>query len=177
MSGAAEYAKALLMLTEECGTSDRCAPDARLLVVALSENPEYTRLLDSPAVPLAKKLSLLDEAFGSIEENLLKLLKLLTERRLARLILKVVREYISEYDELRGIERVEAISAVPLTEAQRCALCKRLTAKTGKTVVLENTVDPKILGGMKLRYMGKQVDGSLESRLLSLEKNLHSLVL
>jgi F-type H+-transporting ATPase subunit delta len=63
-----------------------------------------------------------------------------------------------------------------MTESQIAALTAKLTALTGKTVIIRNTTDPSILGGVKLRYMGVQLDGSLKTRLTALEKSLRSAI-
>ena len=102
---------------------------------------------------------------------------LLSERRLAALVPSVIDSYLLRYDAARTIERVEAISAVKMTDAQLRALRERLEAETGKSVIITNTVDPAILGGMKLRYMGIQLDGSLKTRLDSLEKKLRNILI
>ena len=59
---------------------------------------------------------------------------------------------------------------------QTQAMKKKLEDMTGKTVRLENTVDPKVLGGVRLRYAGVQLDSTLESRLIALEKSLKSAI-
>ena len=89
----------------------------------------------------------------------------------------MAKAYLSEYDKARGIERVEAVTAVAMTEAQLAALRAKLTALTGKTVVIRNTTDPTILGGMKLRYSGLQLDGSVRSRLDAFERSLKEIVI
>lgn len=177
MTGAREYGRALFMLGEETDALERIADDARLVQSVLSRNPEYIKLLDTPAVSLGEKLALIEEAFGSLEKNLVNFLKLLTQKRRANIIFKAIGEFISEYELSQGIERAEAVSAVALTEKQILALKTRLEGLTGKTVIVTNTVNPDILGGMKLRYMGRQLDGSLKARLDAIENNLQSLVI
>ena len=85
--------------------------------------------------------------------------------------------YAALYDEARGIERVEAVTAVAMTEKQLSALTNKLAALTGKSIVIRNTIDPTILGGVVLRYAGTQLDGSLRARLESFEKSLKDLVI
>ena len=99
-------------------------------------------------------------------------MKILAEKREAHSLIKVLEAYLSVYDEARGIERVEVISARPITDEQSARLKARLEAKTGKTIIVINTVDPSILGGIKLRYMGVQLDGSLKTRLDGFERAL-----
>lgn len=176
MTGALEYARALFMLSEEGGSSDAVAEDARTVLSALADNEGYTHLIDTPALPTEKRLMLIGEAFSSLDKNLVNLMKILAEKRLSRLIPSVMKEYLAQYESSRGIERVEAVTAVPLTEGQTTALASALARKTGKTIIVKNTVDEKILGGMKLCYMGKQLDGSLGARFDALEESLRTLV-
>ena len=177
MSEAREYARALFLLTEEEGTTEAVRADAEIMSSAIRENPDYLKLLDTPAISLEEKLGLIDKAFSTLNTSLLNLCKLLCEKRCARLTERVAEEYFALYDQSRGIERVEAVTAVGLTEAQLSALSARLEKKTGKTVIITNTVDKSILGGMKLRYMGIQLDGTVKTRLDSFEKSLKSLII
>ena len=48
---------------------------------------------------------------------------------------------------------------------------------TGKQVVLVNQVDPSVLGGIAVRYSGKQLDGTLRRRLDELEAGLKNTVI
>ena len=52
-----------------------------------------------------------------------------------------------------------------------------LSAMTGKKIIIKNTVCPEILGGVKLRYSGTQLDGSVKTRLDSFEKSLKNTVI
>ena len=81
------------------------------------------------------------------------------------------------YDEYKGRLRAEAVSAIPLTEAQISRLTAKLSRITGKTVILRCTTDKSILGGIKLRYGGTQLDGSIKTRLDRFEAALHDAVL
>ena len=101
----------------------------------------------------------------------------MTERRSVRLFVKAAEEFYSLYDDSRGILRVEAVTAVPLTEGQRKNMTAKLGASLGKTVILLNTVDPSILGGVKLRYSGTQLDGSVKTRLDKFEAALKNTVI
>ena len=177
MINISEYAKAFFELTEECGSTEEVMEQVIALKQIFGENPDYARLLDTPALQKEERLALIDAAFSSVDENLLNLLKIICEARKSYAIGALFSEYLKEYDIARGIERVSAITAVAMTAEQREAMRKSLEAKTGKTVLIENTVDKSILGGVKLRYMGRQVDGSLQTRLDVFEEKIRNLVL
>ena len=43
---------------------------------------------------------------------------------------------------------------------------------TGKTILLENKVDESLMGGVKVNYDGKELDGSVAGRLETLRRLL-----
>ncbi len=172
-----EYGKALFELAVESNNTKKTYGDISLVRDALEANPEYTKLLDTPAISHEERITLIDEAFSGVDEYVANLVKMMADGHVSYLFPKVAEVYSTLYDELLGIERVEAISAVALTEKQREALTKKLERITGKTVVLTVTVDRSILGGMKLRYGSCQLDGSVKTRLDTLARSLSGTVI
>lgn len=175
MAGRNEYGNALFLLAKEEGSYEVVKEDLEAARLALKENSEYVKLLDTPALKKAEKLSLIDSAFSSLNYSVVNLLKILCEKHLVYSFGDVVDTYSDLYDEYKGIERVEAVTAVALTDAQRKAITEKLHSMTGKNIVLKNTVDPAILGGVMLRYSGIQLDGSVKSRLDAFSRSLKNL--
>ena len=56
-------------------------------------------------------------------------------------------------------------------------LAAKLAAITGKKIIIKNTVSKEILGGIQIRYSGKQIDGSIKTRLDGFEKSLKKIVI
>jgi len=177
MASSKQYGKALFEITEELGTTEQVLADMQAVRALMSASAEYPKLLDTPAVPKEERVELIEKALGSFDTHLVNLIKILSEHHSTYLFPKVCDEYSALYDASRGIERAVAISAKPMSEEQKAALVKKLENMTGKTVKLENTVDPEILGGLKVRFSGKQLDGSIKTRLDSFEANLRELVI
>ena len=177
MIDAKEYAKALFLLTDEERCSETVAAQLQTVKRILSENPKYVQLLDTPALAKEEKLALVDRAFASLNGNLLNLIKILCEKHAVYQFSRMADSYAVLYDESRGIERVEAVTAVAMQKQQLAAMTKKLESLTGKTVIIRNTVDPSILGGVILRYAGTQLDGSVRARLEGFEKALKELVI
>ena len=175
MNGMNEYGNALFLLASEEGTVETVKGDLDIACTAIEENPDYIKLLDTPAVAKEERLSLINEAFCSLHYSVKNLIMMLCEKRIVYTLSDIRRSFSVLYDEHFGIERVEAVTAVALTEAQTEALTKKLVAMTGKTIVIKNTVKPEILGGVMLRYSGIQLDGSVKSRLDSFSESLKNL--
>ena len=177
MTAGKEYGNALFMLSEECKTTEKVLSDVCAVDEIFKSNPKYVKLLDTPAVTKAEKLSLVDEAFSSLDESVVNLIKILCERHSVYTFPEVRRSYQRLYDASRGIEHVEAVTAVAMSEMQLERMRDRLSGMTGKKIIIKNTVDPEILGGVKLRYSGIQLDGSVKTRLDKFEASLKNTVI
>ena len=64
-----------------------------------------------------------------------------------------------------------------LTPEQSQKLQQKLEGFVGKTVELTNRVDPEVLGGIRLDYDGKRVDGTVRNRLDSIHRLLKNTVI
>ena len=64
-----------------------------------------------------------------------------------------------------------------MTKTQLDAMKAKLAKITGKHIIIKNTVDPTILGGVKIRYSGIQLDGSVKTRLDKFEEGLKNTVI
>ena len=177
MSAAVEYGRALFLLSEETGSTEAIKEQAADVSKLLAKNEKYIKLLDTPALSKPEKLGLIDQAFGTLNKNLVNLIKILCEGHSVYLFPAVASAFSDEYDKSRGIERVEAVTAVGMTDEQIKAMKSKLSALTGKTIILKNTIDPSIIGGVKLRYSGIQLDSSIKTRLERFEHTLKSVVL
>ena len=64
-----------------------------------------------------------------------------------------------------------------MTEDQIARLTEKLGKLTGKTIDLSCRIDPAVLGGVRLDYDGKRVDGTVQGRLDAVDKLLKNTVL
>ena len=69
----------------------------------------------------------------------------------------------------RGETSATVTAASKLTESQVTALKQALQAALGKKVMLDEQVDPSLLGGLVVKVGSRMVDTSLRTRLNSLK--------
>ena len=141
------------------------------------ENPDYVRLLSEPSIPKAERTGLLDAAFGQeAERYLVNFLKLLCERGILGEYAGCCEEFTRRYNVDHGIATAVVTSAVSLTQEQMTALKKKLEKISGKTVKLTQKTDPTVLAGLRVELEGKQLDGTVKSRLDGLSRKLNELI-
>ena len=172
------YGQGLYALAKEESLEDAVLQELSVLNESFSQQPEFLKLLNSPNVPKAERLEMIDTGFrGSVHIYVLNFLKLLTEKGHIAHFDHCFAVYRDQYNLDKGILQVRAVSAVAMTEEQKQTLTEKLTAITGKKIDLVCKVDPSVLGGVRLSYNGVQVDGTVQNRLQAMEKILKTTVL
>ena len=172
------YARALYDLARDEGLGGMILEQLTVLRQAFEEEPEYLRLLSTPAISKQERCGMVDEGFkGKVHGYVLSFMKLLTEKGYMRVFPDCCTAYREFYNEDHGILPVKAVTAVPLTQAQAERLTKKLCGLTGKTVMLENVVDPACMGGVRLDYDGKRVDDTVAHRLEAVRSLLKNTIL
>jgi len=175
---AVTYAQALYDLAKDENLGKTILEELAVLKTVFVDTPQYSKLLSTPDIPKQERCGVLDEAFrGKVHPYVLNFLKILTEKDCIRQFPDCCDAYRGFYNEDNGILVVKAVSAVALTEAQKQKLTEKLSATTGKTIDLQCSVDAASLGGLRLSYDGKQVDGTVKNRLDTIGKLLKNTVL
>lgn len=165
MIPAGEYGRALYTLAGEAGAEELYLQQLSQLDALLDANPAYRKLLDTPAVTTEEKLGLIDEAFSGCAQNILNFLKILCEKHAVYCFHACVKAYRALYNEAHGITEAVCRTARPLSEEQVQALTEKLCTVYNKQVRLTCSVDPDLIGGIVLLVDGKQIDGSVRTRL------------
>ena len=160
------YAEALYDLAREEGLTGDVLKEMNALRDIFAENRDFLRLLSTPSITKAERRGILDETFrGRVHQYVLNFLKILMEKGYIRWFDDCCEAYRDLYNEEMGILPVRVMTAVPLTEEQAARLSDKLHTLTGKTIELENQVDPACIGGVRLDYDGKRVDDTVQHRL------------
>jgi len=175
---ASVYAQALYDLAKDEGLGKTILEELAVLKKVFADTPQYSKLLSTPNIPKQERCGVLDEAFrGKVHPYVLNFMKILTEKGYIRSFPDCCDAYRSFYNEDNGILVVKAVSAVALTSAQVEKLTEKLSATTGKTIDLQCSIDATALGGLRLNYDGKQVDGTVKTKLDAIGKLLKNTVL
>lgn len=160
------YAKSLLDLAQERGITDTVAADMQLFGQAARENRGLVLALQSPVVKHYKKLEILKALFQKrVNPVTYSIFEILARKNREALLPAIAEEFQRQYDDLRGIQKAQITSVVPLTDAQRKAIVEEVAKATNRTVQLQEGLDPKLIGGYVLRVGDRQIDASIRSRL------------
>lgn len=172
------YGGALYDLAAEEGRAGRILQEMKVLCDAFAQEPEYVYLLATPSLSKEERCKILDESFrGKIDGYLLNFMKILCENGTIRQFSGCAQEFRRRYNEDNGILEVRAVTAVPMNDALTQKLKDRLAVVTGKRIELSCQVDPACLGGVRLEMDGQQLDGTVQTRLDNIRRQLAQTVL
>lgn len=175
---AATYAQALYDLAKDENLTEEILAQLQALQESISAEPDFVRLLSTPGLSKEERCGILDAGFrDKVHTYVLSFMKILVEKGYMRHFADCCKAYKTLYNADHGILPVLAVTAVGLSNAQAQRLTAKLEQITGKTVELENRVDPTVLGGVRLDYDGKRVDGTVASRLDAVRSLLKNTVL
>ncbi len=139
----------------------------------LTANPELRQALNTSADSDAGKVALLESIIkGKYANSTVNLLRRVVSLRRGRNIDATLAAY-SHYVTIRRNRVVAHVTtAVALDPAQQQNLISALSKAIGKTVHINVEVDPKVLGGLSIRYGDEIIDGTVINRLAEASRAL-----
>jgi F-type H+-transporting ATPase subunit delta len=169
---ARHYAQAVFELATDEGTIDRWHDDLKVIAEYLG-NRRLAFVLKEPNIPAKRKeLIVRDLLNGKVQQEALNLAQLLTERGLADLAPAIANVFEQLYNDYRGQAVAVVTTAIPLDDELRAHITDDLRQITGKRILLQERVDPSILGGAIARVGDTLIDGSLRRRFQLLRQQI-----
>lgn len=169
---AARYAKSLIDLSTEQNALEEMMKDMVLFEEVVDNNSELEAILKNPIVPLDKKAGILNDVFGNkVHKITQSFLKLVVNKGRSGILLDTAKQFISQYQFIKGIVTAEVTSAITLTDASRAEIVSLVKKELGaKEVIVKEKVNENLIGGFILKVGDKQFDASISGGLNKLKK-------
>jgi F-type H+-transporting ATPase subunit delta len=174
-TAATRYARALLdVAVKEKANLEQIDGDLASFVALFKQYPLLEKVLLNPAVPVPRKRATLVEltARAGLTPIVSKLLILLAERDRLVLLPELLDGYRERLLDFQQVVRAHVTTASPLGPDRAQAIERGLAQVTGKTVTLETSVDPSIIGGVIARIGSTVYDGSVTRQLERMKQKL-----
>jgi F-type H+-transporting ATPase subunit delta len=169
---AAVYARTLLELAASKGQLESLREDFSALDEVFAKTKGLERALTLPMLSAEKKALLLQPLAGKASDLLKRLLKLLEVKGRLGLLPAIGETFLRLEEERRQVKRARVVSAAALSKEQLDALAKGLSARNGKTYLLQNDVDASLIAGFRIEEDDFVTDTSLRSKLDGLRQRL-----
>jgi len=166
------YAEAVFRLAKQ-GNALQAWSDALNLIATIYGDPQMQAVMANPKVSSADMermmLAICGERIDGVARNLIQLL--VHNRRLS-----VVAEIREQFEQLKledeGKLDAKISSAFPMEDTQRDQVVNMLSARFKRKIDATVTVDPDLIGGVKVEVGDKVWDASVRGRLQSMAATL-----
>jgi len=161
------YAQALLELAEEAKSLKSVEKDVAKMKKVFAGSSELRAALGNPVFATEDKVSVIKSVASKAKVGKLitQFMGTVAENRRA----SEIPTMLSSFEEMVALRRdaqtAKVVSAKKLTAAELTKIKSELKKSLGKTVSVETSVDPELLGGFVVKIGSRLYDSSLKTKL------------
>lgn len=172
-SVARRYAEAFFSIAQETQKIDEYQAELESVTKVIAEVEGMKEYMAHLLVPAKEKKELVQKVFeGQISPVTMNFLCMVIDKRRESYLDVILGEFVDMADETRNIKKAELFAAREVPAEELADLEQRLSASTGKKISLTMTVDPSLLGGVKIRMGDQIVDGTVAKKLQLLKDSM-----
>jgi len=170
---ARRYATAVFALASDAGSVEQVGPELEMILRMIHSDPAILQYFVSPVVNRTEKeQTLLESLRGKVGDIPLHTLLLLVRKRRETLLEELVTEYRKIARSARGVEPLVVTTARKLDDGEVRTLVEQFERAYGKKFEASVTVDPSLIGGVRIAMGDRVVDGTVSGRLEELTRTL-----
>lgn len=167
---AARYATPILELADEQGVLEEVKNDMKMFLDLCKSNRDLALMLKSPIIPHLKKAAILKSIFGKkVSKLTLDAFEVITRKNRESYMPQIAQVFLEKYNIKKGIQEVTLTTAAPLSENLRKEFSEFVKKISNKESLINEKVDPDLIGGYLLKMGDQQLDESISGHLKELE--------
>ncbi len=168
------YGNALFELASEENILDELYGEVTELVAVLKDNEELIKLLNHPQIEKNEKKKLIENIFGErVSDEITGLMIMVVEKGHVTSLTDIFDYFIRQVKKAKNIGVATVTSAIPLNDAMRKSVEKRLLETTHyASMEIDYKVDKSLIGGLVIRIEDRVVDSSIKTKLANMSKTL-----
>lgn len=135
------------------------------LTACCDTNPQFEKILGSKLVPAEDKMGILDRVLGGASNLFVNFMKVVAKHERLDCLRAIYRQMYLMYEKMINRLPVEITTAVEITSEQAQTIGQSLKAKIGGDPIIQQKVDPSLIGGVVVRVGDTVYDGSVKTQL------------
>jgi len=168
------YAQALVNEAEKQGVFAEVAEDVRGIGELLQKDESFRAFVQAVTLREEEQMAVLERIFsGRIHSLTLNTMKAMARRGRLMFLRGPVEGLDASQKRMSGMGDVERTSASPISDAVVAKVKAALASgRTGGTPDIKVTIDPSLIGGMRVRIGDTLIDGSVAKQLEKMRDQL-----
>ncbi|OAA86711.1 MULTISPECIES: F0F1 ATP synthase subunit delta [Clostridium] len=165
------YALALYKIAEEKGKVEQYLDELRKVVALINKDDDFIEIIKHPQVSNSSKKKIFIDVFkGKIDEDVLSFLLVLIEKGRILELEGKLKQMEKIYLEKNKTAIAKVKTVISLEDKEKEDLVHKLEKKYDKKILLQEEIDPSIIGGVCIEVDGEVIDGSIRSKLSEMKK-------
>ena len=167
------YALAIYQLSQESKRTEAVREDFKRVLKLSAESPELEAFLQNPTIPNKKRQEIINHIFKVGFDTLTnQFILFLSEKNRLNFLKDVCGVFEKNYLDSHNIFKITITSSIALNDRQTIEIIEQLKKKFGKEIEMFATVDPSLIGGIKVRQGDTIFDYSFSAQLERFRANL-----
>ena len=162
---ARRYATAAFQLAQEADRVADVQRDLHAFTATLAASEPVRRFFRSPVVDRAEKTAIVADAFAKLDPIALHTILLLIRKRRENTVEEIATQFDVLERRARGAEVLRVTSARPIAKGELDALVQKLSAACHTKFDVTQSVDPSLIGGVRITMGDRAADGTVAGRL------------
>lgn len=167
------YAQGLFNLAKENKIVDEILNDCESILKIYEVNKNLQVFLENPKVLKEQKQQVFKTSIKeSVNQFTYDFIMLLIDKGRISQLRNSLNQFIILSNIDKGLMDVQVTSASELAIEQKESLKTQLEKASGKTIKIENIIDPQIIGGLIIKIGNNVIDGSLKYQINKIRESL-----
>ena len=170
---AKRYAEGLLQVAKENGTVQTKKEQALTISQLLMQYPELMDFFNAVQISSEKKKETVQDVFGrQMDIDMVHFLKLLIDKHRIYCLPEILRDFVHMCNDELHIQEAIVYSVRELCPEDMQKIKEVLQKKTGTVIELQNHLDQRLIGGIKIAMDHQITDVSMQNLLNKLKEVL-----
>ena len=167
------YGNALYEAAKDLGKKEEIKEDAKAVIETIKENPDLKSFINYPAISAIEKKKTIANIFtGHICEEFLNFLYVLIDKGRTGHLESIIKTFQSLSDREEGYSYGTVFSVENLSQDRIKNLEEDVSKLLKINVKLENEIDKKLIGGIKILIEDKILDASIKKKFEDLQNQI-----
>ena len=169
-----KYAKALYEVSHQTNSIENTQNYLEVISFFYASSSEFRFFLQSKRIQSTKKKEIIDKTLSKVVSSLeLDLLCYLIDSDHINLLQLIIKQFNLICSQQNKTTQVVLTTVNKMSLEEKNEVVKSIENALNKKIILNNQLDPNMIGGIKLRIGNMIIDGSISQRLEKLKQSLY----
>jgi len=164
-----KYSHTLFHIAQKYDMTEKLVGELSVIKQLYKKEANFRLLLESKRIDEAVKHTIINNVLDKFNDVVVEFLCILITHKQTSHIINIINKFLSLAKKELDANKIEVITAKPMNDE----ILKNLFGDLNYQI--KSTVDPAIIGGMKIKHENTIIDNSVICQLNQLKKTLHNM--